>query len=62
LFAADSQYDDNFADVRSQEMAKRAITIASAGSHNLLMLFTGLALWLKPCSSTHPIPKVENEH
>jgi magnesium chelatase family protein len=33
-----SAYEVDFSDVRGQEMAKRALTIAAAGSHNILML------------------------
>lgn len=38
LFEEYCNYEIDFSDVRGQEMAKRAITVAAAGVHNLLML------------------------
>ena len=38
LFTDSSAYDCDFADVRGQEQVKRALTIASAGMHNVLLI------------------------
>ena len=57
LFSSLSRYNEDYADVRGQEMAKRALIIAAAGSHNLLMLGppgSGKSVYITRCRTNDP--------
>ena|GEM_PF-1502595 len=51
LFREFSEYDVDFSDVRGQKMAKRALTVAAAGGHNLqcYVLFNQYCFSELPC-------------